>query len=231
MLGEEGSGRSTVIADQFRRLHATAEVITVDAGAMDTVPRLENLLLLERLDRLDPAGAERLRAILAALHPAQPVAATADGTHLEEAAAWHAVLGFFATSVTAPPLRTRAEDVPAAVRRALAELAPGRRVSLHPRTMQLLCRYTWPGNLRQLRDALAHALRQRPVGELRPEDLPGYCRTAGTRTLTALEVAERDAIVAALEACGGNRRHAADQLGMARSSLYRKLRSYAIVDV
>jgi transcriptional regulator of acetoin/glycerol metabolism len=68
------------------------------------------------------------------------------------------------------------------------------------------------------------------VGEIQPEDLPAYCRTAGTRTLTPLETAERDAIIRGLEECAGNRVQAAASLGIARSSLYRKIRAYAITD-
>jgi transcriptional regulator of acetoin/glycerol metabolism len=68
------------------------------------------------------------------------------------------------------------------------------------------------------------------VGEIQLEDLPGWCRTAGTRTLTPLETAERDSIVTALQRCGGNRMHTAESLGMARSSLYRKIKTYAITD-
>ena len=74
--------------------------------------------------------------------------------------------------------------------------------------------------------ALHQALLRRPVGEIRPEDLPGWCRTSGARTLSPIEAAERDAIVSALQQCGGNRVHAAAALGMARSSLYRKIKKY-----
>jgi transcriptional regulator of acetoin/glycerol metabolism len=130
-----------------------------------------------------------------------------------------------------PPLRNRVEDLPGLVGQVLAELAPGRRVRLAPEAHRLVARYPWPGNVAELRDALAEALRQRPVGEIAAEDLPAACRTAGTRTLSPIERAERDAIVAVLQECGGNRLRAASCLGLARSSLYRKLRSYAITGV
>jgi transcriptional regulator of acetoin/glycerol metabolism len=132
--------------------------------------------------------------------------------------------------VTLPPLRFRTDDLPLVVARTLAELAPGRRVRLHPEASRLIGRYPWPRNLTELREALQVALRRRPVGEIQPGDLPGWCRTAGTRTLTPIETAERDAIVTALQQCRGNRMHTAASLGMARSSLYRKLKVYAITD-
>ncbi|MFZ0225431.1 MAG: helix-turn-helix domain-containing protein, partial [Mycobacterium sp.] len=58
--------------------------------------------------------------------------------------------------------------------------------------------------------------------------LPGYCYQASGRTLSALESIERDAIVLALREAGGNRVQAAATLGIARSSLYRKLKSFGI---
>jgi transcriptional regulator of acetoin/glycerol metabolism len=141
-----------------------------------------------------------------------------------------AALGHFEQAVTLPPLRFRTDDLPGITARILSELAPDRRVRLHPEVSRLIGRYAWPRNLPQLREALQAALLTRPVGEIRSEDLPGWCRTASTRTLTPLEAAERDAIVTALRQCGGNRVHAAASLGMARSSLYRKIRTYAITD-
>ena len=70
--------------------------------------------------------------------------------------------------------------------------------------------------------------RHRPVGEIQPEDLPGYCCQTSGRTLSALESIERDAIIQALRDAGGNRVQAAATLGIARSSLYRKLTSFGI---
>ena len=94
--------------------------------------------------------------------------------------------------------------------------------------MRTMARYTWPGNLRQLDDALRTALGHRPVGEIKPEDLPGYCCQVSGRPLSALESIERDAILLALRDAGGNRVQAAATLGIARSSLYRKLKTFGI---
>jgi sigma-54 dependent transcriptional regulator, acetoin dehydrogenase operon transcriptional activator AcoR len=63
---------------------------------------------------------------------------------------------------------------------------------------------------------------------IQPEDLPGYCHTTAKRRLTQLESVERDAIISALREAEGNRLQAAATLGMSRSSLYRKLKGYAI---
>ena len=69
---------------------------------------------------------------------------------------------------------------------------------------------------------------RRPVGDIQPEDLPGYCHDSARRQLTGMEAVERDAIVHALRNANGNRVQAATTLGIARSSLYRKLKSFGI---
>jgi transcriptional regulator of acetoin/glycerol metabolism len=97
--------------------------------------------------------------------------------------------------------------------------------------MRVISRYTWPRNIRQLKEALESALLKRPVGELQPEDLPGYCHDTSRRQLSGIEAAERDAIVGALREADGNRVQAATALGIARSSLYRKLKTYGITTI
>jgi transcriptional regulator of acetoin/glycerol metabolism len=89
----------------------------------------------------------------------------------------------------------------------------------------------WPGNVTELEHALRAALRRRPVGDLRREDLPASCFTGSRRALGQLEALERDAIVRALVDAGGNRKQAASDLGMSRSSLYRKIHTFGIGDV
>ena len=95
--------------------------------------------------------------------------------------------------------------------------------------MRVLARNAWPGNVAELRDVLAAAMRQRPAGVIRSEDLPASCRTTSRRVLSPMEALERDAIVRALADAGGNKRVAAAALGISRSSLYRKMHTYGIV--
>ncbi|MCZ2826262.1 MULTISPECIES: sigma-54-dependent Fis family transcriptional regulator [unclassified Modestobacter] len=236
VLGEPGAGRRTIVAELFGGLHPAGAVVAgeveqvvaegVPAGAGPT------LVVLRHLDRIGRDTAERLPAFLASLDRDQyAVAATLDDARTGADLPFRAVLREFAQAVRLPPLRHRTDDLPQVVERLLTELAPDRGVRLHPAASRLIERHPWPGNLVQLREALAAALQRRPVGELRPDDLPAWCRTGGSsRTLTPLESAEREAIVTVLQECRGNRVHAAASLGMARSSLYRKIKSYAITD-
>ena len=57
---------------------------------------------------------------------------------------------------------------------------------------------------------------------------PALLAKAAPRRLTAIEHAELEAISEALDAAGGNKRDAARRLGIARSTLYRKLRAYGL---
>jgi transcriptional regulator of acetoin/glycerol metabolism len=138
------------------------------------------------------------------------------------------VLPHVTESVAVPPLRRRPDDLAAVVHRLLGELAPGRHVQLDHGAMRLVRGYPWPGNIPELRRALAAALLRRPVGQIRAGDLPASCHAVPRRTLTRLESQEREAILDALRECHGNRRAAAERLGIARSSLYRKLRTYSL---
>jgi transcriptional regulator of acetoin/glycerol metabolism len=159
------------------------------------------------------------------------VAATLSDDSPESGLPFRELLPYFQTAVNLPPLRQRSADIGSVVTRLLGELAPHREVCLSPEALRLVARYTWPRNVRQLEEALSSALRKKPVGTIDERDLPGYCHTTARRTLTPLEEADRDAVIAALKAAGGNRVHAAKALGLARSSLYRRLKDYGITTV
>jgi two-component system response regulator FlrC len=96
----------------------------------------------------------------------------------------------------------------------------------------------WPGNIRQLKHTLERAAVLSDADVLDADQLrtssPG---SLASRTGTgggagslgeAVEAAERGAIVAALEASGGNRRDAAQRLGISLRTLFYKLRQYAL---
>ncbi|HYZ02304.1 MAG TPA: helix-turn-helix domain-containing protein, partial [Candidatus Binatia bacterium] len=73
-------------------------------------------------------------------------------------------------------------------------------------------------------------LSRRTTGEITLTDLPNEYRGSLSRALTPMERAERDAILTALTQSRGNRKVAAQTLGISRSTLYRKLREYEIDD-
>jgi transcriptional regulator of acetoin/glycerol metabolism len=138
------------------------------------------------------------------------------------------LLGLFRASATVPALRHRGADLPALAAALLTELAPHRDIRLTPEALRVLTVHHWPGNIQQLHSTLAAAVRARPVGAIDVADLPAHCQSAPRVPLRPVDEAERDAIVAALRDAGGNRKASATALGLARSTLYRKIRQYGI---
>ena len=75
---------------------------------------------------------------------------------------------------------------------------------------------------------LRYVAARKPVGEIQPPDLPRLCFQREPRKMSMLEAAQCDAIIHALYEARGNRYKAAAMLGIARSSLYRKIDAFGI---
>jgi transcriptional regulator with AAA-type ATPase domain len=138
---------------------------------------------------------------------------------------------YVADTITVPPLRRRREDILALFSALAARSGAGeRRVpELAPDALRALLAHSWPGNVRQLSVVARQAVRAAAGRTVRLADLPAWLRGGhARRPLSVREQLECDVIVEALRATGGNRVHAASRLGMARSTLYRKLAAYGI---
>lgn len=234
IVGEPGSGRRRLIAELDAALHGRGHVIEVEpeGPGPDLAARIRRagpspLLVLRDIDRRHDDAPARLLATLDGC--AARLAATAADT-TRRGAAPDALLSRFRRSVTVPPLRYRSGDLPELAASLLAELAPGRDVKLSPEAVRTLTRYGWPGNVRELRDALDAALRRSPASLIRFNNLPEFCQSAPRSSLRPVDRAERDAIVEALRDSSGNRVAAAAALGVARSTLYRKIAHYRITE-
>ena len=137
-----------------------------------------------------------------------------------------------------PPLRARREDIPILVESFNERMGRPAHRGCSPMAMRLLQGHPWPGNVRELLAALqsAHirAGERRIEAQHLPEEIRGARRGAmdengGERYRSAQPAAdERSAIVDALESTGGTRTAAARQLGMSRTTLWRKMREYGI---
>jgi DNA-binding NtrC family response regulator len=242
VLGETGSGKFTLVAELFHGDHPGARSVSVDATQvqsygerdLDTllgIPREPTLCIVRNIDQAATDGVEELDRLFTAIGASggrYTLAATLSDSSLDSDLPFHTLLNHFDVAVTVPPLRCRTEDLRLLVGRLVSEIAPQRRVRLSPGAERAIARYSWPRNVSQLREALVHALRVRPVGEIQDQDLPSYCHTTSRKTLTVLEAAERDAIIAALKEHDGNRVVAAQAVGISRSSLYRKIKIYGI---
>ncbi|MEI4271180.1 helix-turn-helix domain-containing protein [Klenkia sp. LSe6-5] len=112
---------------------------------------------------------------------------------------------------------------------ALLTAATQGRARFTPAALRTLAALDWPGNLRELRTVVEEVAARRGTGDVTEADLPPGYRDAGRpQVVGALWQAERDAVVAALRQCRGNKVHAAEVLGVSRNTLYRRLRSLRI---
>ncbi|MBF6537825.1 transcriptional regulator [Nocardia farcinica] len=134
-----------------------------------------------------------------------------------------------ASTVELLPLANRLGELPAIAEAMLAELGADKTHHLTPGALRALGGYWWPGNLSELHAVLERAVRAHAGGAITPADFPAHLAPDGPpRDLARLERAERDAIVAALRGCGGNKVRAAQQLGISRTTLYAKMRTLRI---
>jgi transcriptional regulator with AAA-type ATPase domain len=130
--------------------------------------------------------------------------------------------------VQVPPLRDRPDDVAALATHWLAELAPAsERVTLADAALARMRAYAWPGNVRELRNTLQRALLFRAGSRIEAEDLE-FSDAALPLARPSLAQGERSAIAAALERTCGNRSEAARVLGIARSTLRRKMAEHGL---
>lgn len=158
-----------------------------------------------------------------------------------------------------PPLRQRAGDISALARHLLVRIGqqPGmRRISITEEAIQLLSSFDWPGNVRQLHNALFRAAILCEGDSLTPDDFPQIAVEASQRTpsarsldrvanivaggitlfepsghLRSLDAIEADVIRLAIGHYRGRMSEVARRLGIGRSTLYRKLAELGISDV
>lgn len=146
-----------------------------------------------------------------------------------EAGAFRADL-FYRLEVLAfrvPPLRERASDLPAICRRLLDDLAErfGRsRLVLSPTAERWMASYSWPGNLRELRNLLERQVILSQAIEIDPKPLVALVEEV-PRSLAAVE---REQILRALAYARGHQGRAAELLGISRKALWEKRRRFGI---
>jgi PAS domain S-box-containing protein len=214
LLGERGDGQRGQLATIYLKDPAS-------------LPRDVQARLAERV------GTRAGPHILAGC--ATPAADVRAGRMLD---ALHAALATLVIDV--PPLRERAADLPLLVER-LLERVPrkdGLGWKLTPAAWDVVRRYTWPGNLRQLADALAQACRHASAEVIDAADLPASVRMAvegavalperGLPLDAILEQVERRLLELALQRTGGNRSRAAELLGIWRPRLNRRLEALGL---
>ena len=150
------------------------------------------------------------------------------------------------TNIAIPPLRERKDDIPALVTHWLGQLCEryGLPVaSFDDDAYRCLLAYDWPGNIRELRNALEGSLLMAEGGVITMDKLPLEISAVGMpgatglpkglassapETVYSLEMAESESIRKALAYSGGNLTRTASRLGIAKSTLYQKIRKYGL---
>ncbi len=144
--------------------------------------------------------------------------------------------------IEVPPLRKRKEDIPPLIAQFVKQFSqqlgkPEPEVS--PDAFQKLLDYSWPGNVRELQNAIEYAVvlaregiigvKELPTEIQLPPELQQAERSALPRSgVQTLDNLERTAILQALAECRGNKKKAAELLGIQRPTLYNKMKRYAI---
>lgn len=132
--------------------------------------------------------------------------------------------------ITLPPLRERS-DKAELIEQLLSEEAAGEPLRLAPEARQALLVQPWPGNVRQLRTLLRALVALAEDGRIELEDVRAVqpeLSVAPLPTTTPLADAEREALLATLDAEHWHMTRAARALGVSRNTLYRKLRRHGI---
>jgi DNA-binding NtrC family response regulator len=136
-------------------------------------------------------------------------------------------------TVRMPPLRDRAGDIPILVRHFINKIARREaraQASVSPEALEVLCRYSWPGNVRELENAIERAVAVAKGNVVLPSDLPAEVYGGSTVAVASilddrptLGELERRYIALVLTECGGNKKRAAEKLGIDRRTLYRAI--------
>ena len=141
-----------------------------------------------------------------------------------------------------PPLRERKEDIPPLVSNFLKQFAQELNKpepEIAPEAFQKLLDYAWPGNVRELQNAMEYAVVLARKEKITVKELPAEVQlpaalqqverhSNGVTGVQNLDDLERNAIIQALAQCHGNKKKAAQILGIQRPTLYNKMKRYAI---
>jgi transcriptional regulator of acetoin/glycerol metabolism len=242
--GEPGTGKTTLA----RAMHAERGLpdewcAVVDCAALsvaelrvavaEALTTGQGTLVLQHLEALDEPGARALSARLESHvttgRPPRVVATTAPMDHDAVDPAHQRLLDQLGVvRLDLPALRARTEDMADLITQ-IALRHGDTSLVLSQKAMVALKRAPWPGNIRQLETVMRTTCASARGREITVEMLPPEIAVHSKRRhLTAMEQVELEAILSALARSRGNKVLAARDLGISRSTLYRKMTSYLL---
>jgi two-component system, NtrC family, response regulator HydG len=139
--------------------------------------------------------------------------------------------------ITCPPLRNRPEDIPNIAQHFIRlnnEKSGKKILGMTPEAMEKVVSYSWPGNIRELRNAIEYAFVLCPSGGIDLQHLPP--KVVGTEKLSskagiqapAVGEDKRQSLIKALKESCGNRGKAAEILGVSRVTIWKRMKKYNI---
>ncbi|WP_425805596.1 sigma-54 interaction domain-containing protein [Desulfitobacterium sp. Sab5] len=143
-------------------------------------------------------------------------------------------------TINIPPLRNRGNDIEILSKHFIEKYCnkQGWKIpKVSPETQKIINEYKWPGNVRQLQNAMTYAVNTAQKGQINPDNLPNYImidsnsidnNTTVNDEMLRLDNLEKIAIETALLRSDNNMDRAVEILGISRSTLYRKLKDYQI---
>ncbi len=236
LFGHERGAFTGAVARKPGRLElgGGGTIVLDEVAALAPAMQAKLLRMLEErtFERLGGTETLRMDARLMALTNTDLTKAVATGRFREDLFFRLNVLGIFV-----PPLRERRGDIAPLASHFLARLAPVHghpEAVFDPAALRLLDSYAWPGNARELKNAVEHALVFSKEPILRPEDFPAILRAAGDGhgpggPLRSLEDLEREAIIATLDGTRFKIGRAAEILGISRKTLLEKRKKYGLL--
>jgi hypothetical protein len=248
-VGEPGSGRSTLLAQALRLTRPRDRILSAKLPApQDVAPWLSlwtpevgkphTSVVACDVDELPQWAADEVAAALRRGHTRRFVGGVTGGDAADAAAVGVGAVTarHFAalppglaeqveTVVEVPPLRERPSDV-LALAAHTARRVRGRDIEFTAAAQRALTGCAWPGNVEQLVRVVQHAATRTDVVDAR--HLPAEVLSGSGRRLTRIEAFEREEIVRCLTRPGVTMREAAEELGMSRATIYRKLAQYDV---
>ncbi len=141
-------------------------------------------------------------------------------------------------TIKLPSLSNRDGDIPLLAYHFLTQKCQAMKKNVQSITresMELLCQYTWPGNIRELENVIERAVALASGPEIQVGDLPEYIRNLSVETyrrhdseFPTLEEQEKNYIKWVLDKCDGNKTKSAKMMGIDRVSLWRKIKRFGL---
>ena len=238
--GDPGTGKDSAATALHNLSAAPGRLFTVRCAEMENeLLRVSGTLFLDEIGAMPlpqqavlVATLPRVRVIASTSHDLRPLVAR----RLFREDLYRAITTL---EVHVPRLADRAEDLPLLIRHFVAQSAASiRRITRRARAV--LARYSFPGNIRELQEAVQHACAVAQHSLIDASDLPEYLQLAVRKPETAPAPAppqepgtfgehEKHVIAEALLRAGGNQTQAAKALAIGRDALRYKLRKYGLL--